>query len=153
MRALKRRLIRIGTFLLYGGTTRIRRYEQAILTRLLEMLSEGDRRALTAQLDSLDHLKRLHDDRMVTFYFFERSKLPLLGNTASALKLAAFRLIVGEPAIIAAVYAHKGLLSSIEFSRSPKALTAPLQVTLASQPEAAHSIAQDVDAKEHGRNA
>ena len=61
---------RILTFLLYGGASKLRDYEKEILEKMSERFQGGNRESFRSQLRNLDHVKRLHDDRMVTFYFY-----------------------------------------------------------------------------------
>lgn len=147
---LYRKFQRLGTFLLYGGSTRIRGYEESILKRVQEELSAvEDRQALASQLESLDHLKRLHQDRMVTFYFYNRDGLKRLGNVASDHRLMTFRVSIDSIKMTVVVMTHLGLLSSLEFSKGPAVLrSADLRIERTWDPSS--SLVAEIDTAEHG---
>src|SRR5690349_18715120 len=97
----------------------MRDYERRVLDFAGELLSPEDRRALGKQLAGLDHLKRLHGGRMVTFYYGKPAALPPLSDVGLEQKLATVLLETGQERIRARVVSHRGLLSSLEFSKSP----------------------------------
>lgn len=146
--ALARRLV---SWLVYGGSRTIRDYEQSALDFVAESLAPEDRRALAAQLSGLDHLKRLHGDRMVTFYFEKPAELPRLSNDGLEQKLAAVHLETDPKKIRATVVSHRGLLSSLEFSQSPTDLEGqPLRLSSAAgRSGKAGDLAREIDADEH----
>jgi hypothetical protein len=133
---------------MYGGSRTLRDYELSALDFVGELLSSEDRRALGAQLSGLDHLKRLHGDRMVTFYFEKPAALPRLSNEGLEQKLATILLESGQKRARATVVSHHGLLSSLEFSKSPTDLEdQPLRLSLvAGKPG---DLAREIDATEH----
>lgn len=147
--AFARRLV---SWLVYGGSRTIREYERRVLDFAAESLSPEDRSALAAQLDGLDHLKRLHGDRMVTFYFEKPAALPRLSNAGLEQKLATVLLAAGRQRVRATVVSHRGLLSSLEFSKSPTGLEGqPLRLELvARKPGKDGELAREIDAMEHG---
>lgn len=142
---LTRRLV---SWLVYGGSRVLRDYEQAALDFLGRSLSPQDRQALESQLAGLDHLKRLHGDRMVTFYFEKPATLPRLSNEGLEQKLATLLLAAGQKKTRATAVSHRGLLSSLEFSKSPTDLEGqPLRLALAAGKPG--DLAREIDAGEH----
>lgn len=144
-----RKLHRLGTFLLYGGSARIRRYEESVLARVQEELSavEG-RRALASQLESIDHLKRLHQNRMVTFYFYNKDHLKRLGNVAPNHRLMTFRLSIDSIKMTVVVMTHLGLLSSLEFSKDPGVLRSA-EFRIEGTQDFSNSLVPEIDIAEH----
>lgn len=147
--AFARRLV---SWLLYGGSRTVRDYERRVLDFVGDLLSPDDRRALGAQLDGLDHLKRLHGDRMVTFYYEKPAALPRLLNEGLEQKLATVLLETGREKVRAKVVSHRGLLSSLEFSKSPTDLEGQsLRLALVASKSGKNSdLAREIDAMEHG---
>ena len=147
---MKRWLTRIWNSLLYGGSTRLRSYEGAVLEALIASLGPTDAAALRAQLAGLDHVKRLHRDRMVTFYFYQPKRLPRIENRGEALHLGAFRISGGSIALTAVVFAHRGLLSSLEFTKAPAGLEhVEVVVETIRAKERSPSLATRIDRTEH----
>jgi hypothetical protein len=146
--AFARRLV---SWLVYGGSRTLRDYERRVLDFVAESLPMEDRRALAEQLAGLDHLKRLHGDRMVTFYYEKQDALPLLSNQGLEQKLATVRLDSGQKKVRATMVSHRGRLSSLEFSQSPADLEGqPLRLTLAKgQPGRDGGLAGEIDRMEH----
>lgn len=150
--SLRRMITRLGTFLLYGGTQRLAGYERAILDHLEGSIAESDRETLRSQLGNLDHIKRLHDGRMVTFYFFDSGHLPRLKDIGDEVCIAAYRLSTKDIKPTVRVVTHKGLLSSLEFSKSPRGLDdKALVLSPAQASKRSRSIAEVVDRMEHGK--
>lgn len=87
---MRRWLTRTWNSLIYGGSTRLRSYEAAILETLIASLGRSDAEAVRAQLAGLDHVKRLHRDRMVTFYFNQRKRPPRIENRGEALHVGTY---------------------------------------------------------------
>ena len=138
------------SWLVYGGSRTLRDYERRALDFAGESLSPEDRRALAAQLAGLDHLKRLHGDRMVTFYYREPAALPRLSNEGLEQKLATILLETGQRRVRATVVSHRGLLSSLELSKSPTDLEGqPLRLALVASKQKNGGLAREIDAMEH----
>ena len=146
--AFARRLV---SWLVYGGSRTLRDYEQRVLDFVAESLSAEDRHALAEQLAGLDHLKRLHGDRMVTFYFERPEALPLLSNEGLEQKLATVLLEAGRKRVRATMVSHRGRLSSLEFSKSPTDLEGqPLRLSFdPGKPGKDGDLAREIDAIEH----
>jgi hypothetical protein len=115
----------LGQWFLYGGSTTLRPYERAILEHAAAQLSAADSSALLQQVRSFDRVQRSLDDRMVLFHFRTQAKAPSLLSAPGDAHCVA-KLTCGGTAgrSNAAVITHHGLLSSLEFSRPPKALLA-----------------------------
>jgi hypothetical protein len=144
-------LRRAAGFLIHGGSWTLRPYETRVIDETKSLLSATDARALEAQLDSLDHVKRTHADRMLTFYFQQAPALPKLADRSTEHCLARFRLSAGAAALTAQVFSHRGLLSSIEFAKDPKPLAGAAVLAVARLPpgKKATSLADQIDAEEH----
>lgn len=116
----------LGQWLLYGGSTTLRPYERLILERVAAELSSGDSLTLLQQLGSLDRVQRSLNDRMVLFHFRPdagpSSRLSALGDADCLAKLKLRGPKGGGSTV--GVISHQGVLSSLEFSRPPKAMFA-----------------------------
>jgi hypothetical protein len=88
---------------------------------------------------------------MVTFYYEEPAALPRLSNEGLEQKLATILLETSQERTRATVVLHRGLLSSLEFSKSPTDLGGQsLRLALvASKPETNGDLAREIDAMEH----
>jgi hypothetical protein len=148
---MRRWLTRFWNSLVYGGSTRLRSYEGAVLEALIASLGPSDAAAVRAQLAGLDHVKRLHRDRMVTFYFYQPKRLPPIENRGEALHVGAFRISGGSNSLTAVVFAHRGLLSSLEFTKAPAGLEhAEVIVEPVRTKGSGPSLATKIDRIEHG---
>lgn len=148
---MRRWLTRLWNSLIYGGSTRLRSYEGAVLEALIASLGPSDAEAVRAQVASLDHVKRLHRDRMVTFYFYQPKRLPRMENRGEALHAGAFRISGGSISLTAVVFAHRGLLSSLEFTKAPAGLEhAEAMVEPVRTNGRGRSLAAKIDRMEHG---
>jgi len=148
---LKRALTRIWTFLVYGGSTHLRTYEKLLLDSILIALDSSDAAAIRAQLASLDHIKRQHNDRMVTFHFFEADRLPRISNRDGEHRLATYQLSGEAIKATVVLFSHRGLLSSLEFSKTPRALEGKhVAMESAKAKGRAFSLPQTIDRSEHG---
>ena len=144
---------RLVSWLVYGGSRTLRDYERRVLDFVGESLSPEDQHAFAEQLAGLDHLKRLHGDRMVTFYYEEPGALPLLSNEGLEQKLATVLLEASQKRVRATVVSHRGRLSSLEFSKPPTDLEGQsLRLALvASRPEKDGDLAREIDTMEHAK--
>lgn len=121
-------LKRLLDWALYGGTKRLKPYETACLSLLLERLPSGARAILEEQLQRFDLIQRAVGGRLMVFYFLHSSggdrPLPRLSVTGDENRVA--RLVVapegGGGTVRVDVVLHRGLLSSLQFSRDPKVL-------------------------------
>lgn len=144
-------LRKIGRQLLYGGSRNLRSYENAIIQATLEVLNELDRQAFAAQVNARERLQRWNSDRMVLFGFADRAGLPSISSSAENYCLAKAKLSGASGGTTAAVMTHRGVLSSIEFSRSPTHLgTSGLMVESISLHPEHRGFASAIDREEHG---
>lgn len=145
-------LRRIWTWLIYGGSRVVRDYERVILDFVSSTLSSDDREALATQLANLDHLKRLHADRMVTFYFPDSLRVKKLSDINPERVMARLALKTQRTVVKAKVVSHEGLLSSIEFAKSPTHLQgAEVQLEALPKPRGKEwDLPSELDAEEHG---
>lgn len=151
MNPLGRWLKRAASFVVHGGAWTLRDYESSILQAAAGTLSAADAAVLQTQLQALEHLKREHADRMVTFYFFDAARLPRISLLAPELCIAQFRIQgAGSRKLRASVVTHEGLLSSLEFSSAPKLLSAAAGLDLQPvRPRVRSTLADDIDHEEH----
>lgn len=144
---------RLINLAIHGGSWVVRPYERAVIEAAANSLPDPDGRYLLLQLTFLDHLKRLHQDRMVTFYF-ESSKegFPFLPRRSPDLSLANVSLRTTREMFSATVTAHRGLLFSLEFTKSPTYLRKEgFRIESVSISDVGPSIlAQEIDQSEHG---
>lgn len=141
---------RAAGYLVHGGSWTVRPYETQTLDSLKSTLSRGDVEALDAQFARLDHVKRLHDDRMVTFHFQAAAGLPRLSRDGEAQCLARFRIEGGERKLGVEVFAHRGLLSSLEFDKSPTDLRQASSLRIQPvKPRSKPGISAEIDRTEH----
>lgn len=151
MSPLERWLKRAASFVVHGGAWRLRGYETTVLQAAMKSLSAADAEVLEQQLKSLEHLKRLHGDRMVTFYFFDAERLPRISLLAPEHCIAQFRIKSPQiDGLRASVITHQGLLSSLEFSKTPQPLAAAAAFELLPAPTRPRKdLASEVDREEH----
>jgi hypothetical protein len=118
------------SYLIHGGSWYLRQYETLVLNTVAKSLSSEDASALSLQLENLDHIKRLHSDRMVTFYFLDTDKIPRLYISSSTHCIARYRLDSSGFTTNVALFTHLGILSSIEFTKSPEVLSSDSEIKL-----------------------
>jgi len=128
-------LKRLLAHLIYGGTTRLRPYEQACVERLKALLPHDGVSLLEGQLSTVELIQRFSNDRLVLVHFAESSKgsVPLFPNRSEEFRAARVQLRpMSGGAVTADVVFHVGKLSSIEYSRAPrKALEAGFTIEAA----------------------
>jgi hypothetical protein len=148
---LRRWLQRAASLAVHGGAWQLRAYESRILQAAADSLPAADAAVLRTQLQALEHLKRLHADRMVTFYFFDAAQLPRISLAGPELCIAQFRVkAAGIEGLRASVVTHLGLLSSLEFSSSPAGLSAVAGFELLPvRGRKRSTVADDIDREEH----
>lgn len=150
---MMRELRRVWSWLLYGGSRKLRDYDRGVLDYVSEQLTPRDRQALAAQLRNLDHLKRLHVDRMVTFYYVSPKTLPKLSNTAPDNDLAWLVLKADRKQVCVRVRSHRGLFFSLEFVQSPKDLKGkPVEISPSRRRPKDRDLGPEIDALEHGQD-
>jgi len=142
---------RLWTFMLYGGTRRLRDYEIKIINAVKMSMTKEDSETISIQIENLEHLKRLHDDRMVTFYFHGAERLPRLKNAGQEQKISKLTIEGNNKKINVVVVSHRGLMSSLEFNRSPTVLLGGgVSISAAKNRNVDdYNLASEIDAKEH----
>jgi len=141
---------KIGRLALYGWNKQLRTCEASFVDEVLLRVDEWDRKALLAQLEQRERLQRWNSDRMVLFGFGEKAALPRIGDQSENHCIAKARLKGTITSVSVALMSHKGLLSSIEFSKSPRALEGAGVTVEALKLAPAHAgYAVNVDAEEH----
>ena len=108
--------------LLFGGTKRLRDYEEACVRALWLALPSNAQKTLEAQMTSIDLVQRAAHDKMVTV-FFRRADPPLYANREDEFTIA---VVSGKPprSVRCSIVLHSGRLSSLEFSEPPRRLLA-----------------------------
>lgn len=148
---MKRPVRRLISWLLYGGSYTLRDYESRILNFVRASLRPEDQSALDLQLDDLDHLKRAHQGRMVTFFYLSPKTVPKLSNDTPDNDLAWVSVTSSGISLRVRVTSHRGLFSSLEFSRSPTELKdKTLNLAFTRRRSKDPDLAEMIDREEHG---
>ena len=113
-------LRRLANYAIYGGSWEVRPYEREIIEAVAKSLAEPDGEILQLQLKFLDYIKRLHQDRMVTFCFeTSEESFRYLRNADPARPIAKVFVRSSQGNFTVHVVAHRGRLFSLEFTKSP----------------------------------
>lgn len=109
---------RLLRWLLYGGSSKLRPYEERSLRDAFADGSKALWNVLELQLAKLDRVQRFNSDRQVNLFFSDDA--PRFANRGE--ELSAARLDYGAKSDLLSVdiVVHDGLLSSIEFSKGPE---------------------------------
>ena len=147
-----RRIRRLGRRLLYGGFGRPREYETKVLETTIAALPARDARVLHRQVELIERLQRWNEDRMVIVGFEDKTALEQLQSTDADHCLAKLRLKGAAGSVTATVMTHRGILSSLEFRPSPRALKdQDVAVELRELHSAEPGAALAIDQEEHSR--
>jgi hypothetical protein len=146
-------LRRLGRRLLYGGSRHLRSYEQVVLEQAGAALGELDQGALKAQLATHEFVQRDLKGRMVRFCFDPQSPpRQLFSDSAEEHSLVQVQLETTASRIRATLMTHRGLLSSLEFSKDPAVLSGDaVRVTEVVLGGKASQLAPVADRAEHGK--
>lgn len=112
--------------LLYGGSRRLRAYEERCLETFSAALPPEAARILQAQLTAIDFIQRFSKDKLVVLHLnVEKKNVPVFPNQAPELYAGRLWLTAIEAThrITCDLVTHRGRLSSLEFSEPPRLLT------------------------------
>lgn len=112
--------------MLYGGSNRLRSYEQQIIDEVLKQVRPEVRSTLVRQLGKFDCIQHWSGDRIVKFGMLDPAEgtgVPHFTNVSKDLYWARIELKDASGSVIKCdLTAHAGLLATMEFSASPKSL-------------------------------
>jgi hypothetical protein len=141
---------KVGRFALLGWNKRLRPHEAAFIEDVLRSVDPHDRDALVTQLERRERLQRWNSDRMVLFGLGEKEALPRIADTSENHCLAKARLLAGGSSIVAVLMSHRGLLSSIEFSKAPSLLQGyEVEVKSLTLGDASKGYSASIEPEEH----
>lgn len=109
---------RLLRWLLYGGSSKLRPYEERSLWDAFAAVSKGPWTVLESQLAKLDRVQRFNSDRQVNLFFSDDA--PRVANRGEELSAARLKYRAKSGLLSVEIVVHDGLLSSIEFSREPE---------------------------------
>jgi hypothetical protein len=125
--------------LLFGGTRKLRPYENACIEGWRETLSPEGAAVLSRQFLRFNLIQRSPDEKLVSFFDTRDKSYATWGSEdlfpLRLEEISAARIWLrstekqGRPEIKADVVLHKGRLSSIEFNLAPQSLRTGVQVT------------------------
>lgn len=142
---------RFGRNLLYGFRRKLRPYEAAVLEHVLTASTPSDQAALRLQLVSRERVQRW-SDRMLYFGLPPGRNLPTIAASASDYCYAKVKLASSAGGVVAKVMTHGGVLSTIEFSKSPaRSLSGDFKVQDVSLHPGGSGYATEIDAREHSQ--
>ncbi|WP_157281955.1 hypothetical protein [Pelomonas sp. Root1237] len=135
----------------YGGSFGLRKQERDLLQVAKSSLSAEDQPLFWQQVESVELVQRSSEDRMVLI-FFPPDHLPLkLDNKSPEFPMARVTLSDGINRLSAVVFLHRGLLSSVEYSKSPRCFRGKTVNMVLRQTSVADSgYAAQIDQEEHG---
>ena len=144
-------LARLGRNILYGFRRELRPYEASIIEAVASRITDADQATINAQLVARERVQRWNSDRMVLLSVPRGASLPLLSARNTDHCMAKVRVESPQGKLVAKLMSHRGLLSSLEFSKPPKSLLGSNFVVTSvelSPAEPGHDAG--VDAEEHG---
>lgn len=148
-------LIRLARAALFGSALNLRPYERLILDDARSVLDPRTFELLQAQLAALQTVQRTLEDRMVQM-FFARSAPRLTSAGEGEFEVLRGHLISlsdgkRERRIGFRVVLWNGLLSTIEFGRSPQgADVGDVRIVYAAEPSSDPKLSEVADRFEHG---
>ena len=141
---------KIGRMLLFGADRKSRPYEDTVMQSVLQILSPGDQKILQEQFDARERIQRGNSDRMVIFGFEDRNALPKLSSLDQDFCLARVALKGTAGAVSVCLMSHKGVLSSMEFAKSPTGFGEnPVTVRWVKAGNQHSGYSSSIDAEEH----
>ena len=141
---------RVFNFLVYGGGTRLRPYEQRLMTLAQEALPDAEQHVLAEQLARVQRFKRYNDGRMVTFQF-DGVDAPLFADVSPDLPLVSFAFDGSKKKAVAGLVAHRGRIHSLEFKQKPTDIAPERwEHIVARYRGPSLDVAEAIDREEHG---
>jgi len=151
---MPRRSSRISRFLrnlAFGFRRELRPYEREVLEAAIGLASAEDARCLRLQLEARERVQRWNGDRMLMFGFPPGDDLDLIASRAGNHCFARVKLRGGDATVMVKLMTHRGRLSTLEFSKPPRAmLSAGHQILSAKRADGDTGFAEHIDAEEHG---
>jgi hypothetical protein len=132
-----------------GGTPAFNRAEKQLLSHVLGALPEGERHALSAQIDAVSLVQRQHAGRLVVAFYPKSADVVRLPHSGYEHCLANVTYRHKGKRKTTAVVLHDGRLMSLE-RNVPIAegdIEPPVAVTL--HPRGRSGVASEIDAEEH----
>ena len=143
-------LSRLGRNLLYGFRRELRPYETAIFQSVLGASSEEDKEALLLQFDARERVQRW-TERILYFGLPRVHALPRVVATAPDYCYAKVKLSSPLGKVTAKLMTHRGVLSTIEFSRDPtQVLLGEFRVESVALHPGGTGYAEEINEAEHG---
>lgn len=144
-------IARFGRGLLYGFKRELRPYEAAVLEAALAASGPKDRAALQEQFDTRERIQRW-TDRVLHFSLARGQDLPPIAARMENHCHAKVQLVSGAgEKVTAQLMTHRGLLSTLEFSKAPvAALAGGFRVAGVTLPAGGKGYADEIDEEEHG---
>ena len=141
---------RFARNLVFGFRRELRPYEATILEQVIGASTPNDQVALRFQFESRERVQR-SNERVLFFGFAPEAKLTPIAAIAPDYCYAKIKLRSAEGSVIAKLMTHRGVLSTIEFSKPPAALLDGEFVveSIALHPGGTGYTAE-IDASEHG---
>ena len=149
MKTVNKMIPRFIRKLIFGGSAKFRDYEVKILKATRSILPESDQAIFDAQLSGPLLIQRTNSDRMVAIFLEKPNESHKLMDCTASKMLTLMTLEHSTGRIDCSVFTHDGLLSTIEFNSSPKALS--IQKIMIKKPTG-RSLASEIDNFEHGSN-
>jgi hypothetical protein len=144
------RLTRFCKALLFGRNRSLRSYEATIMDSIIKASSFPDQSTLRAQLDSREWIQRWAD-RIVRIGVRPMADIKPIDCTNESHCYASIKLKAPMGAVIAKLMTHRGYLSTLEFSKSPKSLlSAGFDIQGVTLHTGGSGYTAEIDASEHG---
>lgn len=139
---------------IYGGSTKLKPYEQFVLNCVVDALSKQERSILELQLANLEMIQRSPGMRISRIFLNPDASYPLFDCVDPASTMARLKISGKVKSIVVEVMRHKGEIASLEFHGSPERLgndTLYLK-TITLNPESENvSVEQAINRLEHGK--
>ena len=146
-------LARFGRNLLYGFGRKLRPYETALLDRTLTASTPENRALLQRQIDSCERVRRW-TDRVLYFGMPPKRQVLPINTQADEHCYAKIKLLSPLDTVTAKVMLFRGILHTVEFSKSTKILrSAEFRVESVTLDPGGTGYAEEIDDIEHGERS